>query len=62
MVSLFHSKPIAHARRLIDNRVGTRAAEIRLVALVTQACVLKPEDVALLWRTAPPRMPVGTGG
>jgi hypothetical protein len=33
--------------------------EARLADLVNQAYGLTPEDVALLWETAPPRMPVG---
>jgi hypothetical protein len=35
--------------------------ERRLADLVNQAYGLTPEDVELLWRTAPPRMPVGKG-
>ena len=33
--------------------------ERRLADLVNQAYGLTPEEVDLLWRTAPPRMPVG---
>ena len=33
--------------------------ERRLANLVNQAYGLTPEEVELLWRTAPPRMPVG---
>jgi len=36
--------------------------ERRLADLVNQAYGLTPEDVELLWRTAPPRMPVGKPG
>jgi len=36
--------------------------ERRLADLVNQAYGLAPEDVELLWRTAPPRMPVGKPG
>ena len=35
--------------------------ERRLADLVNQAYGLTPEEVELLWRTAPPRMPVGPG-
>ena len=33
--------------------------EQRLAGLVNAAYGLTPQEVALLWRTAPPRMPVG---
>jgi hypothetical protein len=36
--------------------------ERRLADLVNQAYGLTPEDADLLWRTAPPRMPVGRMG
>jgi hypothetical protein len=35
--------------------------ERRLAALVNAAYGLTPDDVELLWRSAPPRMPVGRG-
>nr|WP_129629324.1 Eco57I restriction-modification methylase domain-containing protein [Candidatus Oscillochloris fontis] len=35
--------------------------ERRIAALVNSAYGLSPEDVELLWRSAPPRMPVGRG-
>jgi hypothetical protein len=35
--------------------------EWRLADLVNQAYGLTPEEIDLLWRTAPPRMPVGEG-
>jgi len=35
--------------------------ESRLAEMVNAAYGLTPDEVALLWRTAPPRMPVGTG-
>ena len=38
-----------------------RMFERRLAALVNAAYGLTPEDVELLWRTAPPRMPAGRG-
>jgi hypothetical protein len=31
--------------------------ERRLSDLVNEACGLTPDEVALLWETAPPRMP-----
>lgn len=50
-----HAATIAPmARRLAE----AAALERRLDALVTAAYGLTPEDVALLWRTAPPRMPL----
>lgn len=36
--------------------------EQRLAALVNTAYGLTPEEVELLWETAPPRMPVGWPG
>ena len=39
----------------------TARLERRLAELVDAAYGLTPEEVALLWRTAPPRMPVGAG-
>jgi len=44
----------------VQQRAGEALAlERRLAALVNAAYGLTPEDVDLLWRTAPPRMPVG---
>jgi hypothetical protein len=37
----------------------TSRLEARLAELVNAAYGLTPDEVALLWRTAPPRMPVG---
>jgi hypothetical protein len=34
------------------------ARERRLSDIVNQAYGLTPEDIALMWRTAPPRMPI----
>jgi hypothetical protein len=34
------------------------ALERKLSDLVNAACDFTPEDVALMWRTAPPRMPL----
>jgi len=39
----------------------TARLEGRLAELVNTAYGLTPDEVALLWRTAPPRMPVGAG-
>ena len=39
--------------------VRTARLEGRLAELVNAAYGLTPDEVALLWRTAPPRMPVG---
>ncbi|MBP1467706.1 hypothetical protein EYB53_018470 [Candidatus Chloroploca sp. M-50] len=44
---------------LAMNEALTR--ERRLAELVNAAYGLTPEDVELLWATAPPRMPVGRG-
>jgi hypothetical protein len=41
--------------------VEAQALEQRLAALVNAAYGLSAADVELLWRTAPPRMPVGRG-
>lgn len=44
----------------VQQRAGEALTlERRLAALVNAAYGLTPEDVELLWRTAPPRMPVG---
>jgi hypothetical protein len=40
-------------------RAEAQQIERRLSALVNAAYGLTPEEVELLWRTAPPRMPVG---
>lgn len=46
----------------VQQRAGKALAlERRLAALVNAAYGLTAEDVELLWRTAPPRMPVGQG-
>jgi hypothetical protein len=39
----------------------TARLEGRLAELVNTAYGLTPDEVELLWRTAPPRMPVGAG-
>ena len=40
----------------------TARLEGQLAELVNAAYGLTPDEVALLWRTAPPRMPVGAPG
>jgi hypothetical protein len=40
-------------------RAEAAALERRLADLVNEAYGLTAEEVALLWQTAPPRMPVG---
>ncbi len=40
-------------------KAETTALERRLADLVNQAYSLTPDEIDLLWRTAPPRMPVG---
>jgi type I restriction-modification system DNA methylase subunit len=42
-----------------DHRRRARVMEKRLAELVNRAYGLTPEEVELLWSTAPPRMPVG---
>lgn len=44
-----------------ERQVEALRLEWRLADLVNQAYGLTPEEVDLLWRTAPPRMPVGRG-
>jgi hypothetical protein len=42
-----------------ERQTEARTLERRLSDLVNAAYGLTPEDIELLWRTAPPRMPVG---
>ncbi len=49
----------AHAAPIRERRARARAMERRLADLVNRAYGLTPEEVELLWATAPPRMPVG---
>jgi hypothetical protein len=42
-------------------RAEAQQLERRLSGLVNAAYGLTPEEVELLWHTAPPRMPVGRG-
>jgi hypothetical protein len=49
-----HHAPAPSYRKLIE----AQQLERRLSALVNAAYGLTPEEVELLWRTAPPRMPV----
>jgi hypothetical protein len=42
-------------------RIEAQQLERRLAELVNAAYGLTPAEVELLWRTAPPRMPVGRG-
>ncbi len=51
-----HMAPPVQQRQAEAGRLERRVAE-----LVNQAYGLTAEEVALLWRTAPPRMPVGGG-
>jgi hypothetical protein len=49
-----------HARSVVPLQslaAETRQLEQRVAELVNAAYGLTPEDVALMWRTAPPRMP-----
>jgi hypothetical protein len=36
---------------------GARQLEVRVAELVNRAYGLMPDEVALMWKTAPPRMP-----
>jgi hypothetical protein len=49
------------AAPLQQRQAEAQTLERRLADLVNQAYGLTPEEVDLLWRTAPPRMPVGPG-
>jgi hypothetical protein len=42
-----------------ERKAEVLTLERRLAALVNQAYGLTPEEIDLLWHTAPPRMPVG---
>ena len=60
-------KALRHGYREQATPVQQRAAtalglERRISGLVNAAYQLTPEEVALLWRSAPPRMPVGAAG
>ena len=50
-----HTRSIEPARTLAAE---ARQIEVRLSDLVNQACGLTPEEVALIWQTVPPRMPI----
>jgi hypothetical protein len=53
-----------HARTIEPARVQAAEAlklERQLSDLVNEAYGLTPDEVALLWETAPPRMPFGPG-
>ena len=47
------------AAPLQDHRRRAQTMELRLADLVNRAYGLTPDEVELLWATAPPRMPVG---
>ncbi|HEY3230169.1 MAG TPA: hypothetical protein VGJ87_13185, partial [Roseiflexaceae bacterium] len=53
---------VEQAAPVQQRRVEALKLEQRLADLVNQAYGLTPEEVNLLWRTAPPRMPVGRMG
>jgi hypothetical protein len=50
-----HARTIDPARRLAAEALEL---ERRISDLVTAAYGLTPEEIALMWRTAPPRMPM----
>ena len=51
-----HARTVAPLQALAAE---SRDLEWRVSELVNQAYGLTPEEVALMWKTAPPRMPVG---
>ena len=51
-----HARSIAPLRPLATEALRL---ELRLSDLVNAAYHLTPDEVALLWQTAPPRMPIG---
>lgn len=51
-----HEQYVVPAR---NRRVQLQAAEKRIAALVNQAYGLSAEEIELMWKTAPPRMPIG---
>lgn len=50
-----HTRTIEPARALAAEALKLECA---FSDLVNQACGLTPEEIALLWQTAPPRMPI----
>jgi hypothetical protein len=54
-----HAATIAPAR---EQRLTLAGTERRISDLVNAAYGLTPEDVALMWKTAPPRMPIAAPG
>jgi hypothetical protein len=48
----------AYVPPMIARRAEIQALERGLSDLVNQAYGLTPEEIALMWRTAPPRMPI----
>jgi hypothetical protein len=52
--------PMARSDFLIINarQIEAQKLEHRLSDLVNQAYQLTPEEIDLMWRTAPPRMPI----
>ena len=47
-----------HVPALRAHEAEARKLELRLAELVNQAYQLTPAEIELLWKTAPPRMPV----
>ena len=54
-----YTRTVAPARALASE---TLTLERRLSDLVNQAYALTPAEIALLWQTAPPRMPIAAPG
>lgn len=48
-----------HTPRIRDFEIQMQQLEQRLAAMINTAYGLTPEEVDTLWRTAPPRMPIG---
>ncbi|MBK5931483.1 hypothetical protein CCR82_13390 [Halochromatium salexigens] len=51
-----HQQYAAPAR---SRSVQLQAAEKHIAALVNQAYGLSADEIELMWKTAPPRMPIG---
>ena len=65
-LSVSDVKELRDAYEEIVPAMQRRAAEAqtherRLADLINQAYGLSPEEIDLMWKTAPPRMPVGRG-
>jgi hypothetical protein len=59
---MIFTKPLLSQERFLIHRTPETpvalSIEFRLSDLVNQAYGLTPEEIDLMWRTAPPRMPI----